>query len=218
MAPRIQISGADGAMDNYIAAISGAGGAAVPGYCPAPDLSCDGLLLCGGKDVQPHLFGQENRGSLAPDPARDAAELALLRAFWPTGKPILGICRGMQLLNIFLGGTLVQDLPDHLRPFHQGQKGDAVHPILADEGSLLHRWYGPVFPVNSHHHQVLDRIGAGLTVTARSEGGCPEAAEHPGRPVLAVQFHPERMSFANRRADTVDGAEIFRWLIAQCGG
>ena len=167
---------------------------------------------------RPHLFGQENRGSLAPDPARDAAELALLRAFWPTGKPILGICRGMQLLNIFLGGTLVQDLPDHLRPFHQGQKGDAIHPILAQEGNLLHRWYGPVFPVNSHHHQVLDRIGAGLTVTARSERGCPEAAEHPGRPVLAVQFHPERMSFANRRADTVDGAEIFRWLIAQCGG
>ena len=174
--PRIQLSCERGASAAYADAVAAAGGLPCPGYAPEPDLSCVGLVLCGGGDLDPDMFGWPQAGGDPPDRERDVAELALFRAFYQAGRPILGICRGMQLLNIFLGGTLVQDLADHLRPFHQGQKGDAIHPILAQEGSLLHRWYGPVFPVNSHHHQVLDRIGAGLTVTARSEGGCTPTA------------------------------------------
>ena len=218
MPPIIQISGAQGAMDRYAAAIQNAGGAARTGYCPQADLSCDGLLLCGGEDVDPAFFGQENRGSMPPDLARDRAELALLAAYWAAGKPILGICRGVQILNIFLGGTLIQDLPDGIRPFHRWKGGDAVHLIRAEEDSLLHRWYGGVFPVNSYHHQALDRLGAGLRATAWSERGVIEAVEHENRPVLGVQFHPERMAFANRREDTVDGEAVFRWFLQQCGG
>ena len=103
----IQISGSMGRMDNYIRAIWKAGGQARAGYCPEPDLTCDGLLLAGGGDIAPERYGQGMEGSLPPDPLRDEAELALFRAFYGAGKPILGICRGHQLINVALGGTLI---------------------------------------------------------------------------------------------------------------
>lgn len=215
-APRIQISGAVNATANYAAAILGAGGIPVAGYAPAPDLTCDGLLLCGGDDIDPSFFGQENCGSEAPDLVRDEAELALFAAFCQAGKPILGICRGMQLINVALGGTLIQDLPPETRIFHRGDPRSKVHPIRAGEGSLLHRLYGPVFPVNSTHHQAVDRLGAGLVPTAWAEAGFVEGYEHESRPILGVQFHPERMSFALRRTDTVDGAPLFTHFIRLC--
>lgn len=211
---KIQISVDRGDKGNYTAAIEGAGGQALAGYCPAPDLSCGGLVLSGGGDIDPARYGQESRGSQPPDPARDAAELALFRAFYEAGKPILGICRGCQLINVALGGTLIQDLSPQCRPFHSGEE-DMVHPIRADKDTLLRRLYGPVFPVNSSHHQAVDRPGQGLRPIAWSESGFPEALDCPTYPLLAVQFHPERMAFANRRSDTVDGAAIFRWFMAR---
>lgn len=213
----IQVSGELGRTDNYCAAIRSAGGEPVAGYCPAPDLHCDGLLLCGGGDVDYALYGQENHGSLPPDRARDRAEFSLFHAFYKAGKPILGICRGGQLINVALGGTLIQDLPPEQRPFHSG-KTDTVHPIRAEEDSILCRLYGPLFPVNSAHHQALGRLGTGLRATAWAEGGFPEAIELPGHSILGVQFHPERMSFGHRRLDTVDGSAIFTWFLGACGG
>ena len=213
----IQVSGELGRTDNYCAAIRGAGGEPVAGYCPTPDLHCDGLLLCGGGDLDCSLYGQEDRGSQPPDRARDQAELALFQAYYEAGKPILGICRGIQLINVALGGTLIQDLPPEQLPFHSG-KADTVHPIRAEEGAILHRLYGPLFPVNSSHHQALDRLGTGLRAAAWAESGFPEAVELPGHSILGVQFHPERMSFGRRRLDTVDGASIFAWFLGACGG
>jgi len=204
-------------MDNYCAAIRGAGGEPVAGYCPAPDLYCAGLLLCGGGDIECSLFGQEDRGSQPPDRKRDQAELALFRAFYEAGRPILGICRGMQLINVALGGTLIQDLPDRQRPFHTG-KTDTVHPLRAEEGTLLCRLYGPVFHVNSSHHQAVDLLGRGLRASAWAESGFAEAIEQPERSILGVQFHPERMSFGHRRLDTVDGTAIFTWFLGACRG
>ena len=102
--PSIQISGQAGRMDNYCRAVRGTGGRPVPGYCPPPDLSCSGLILCGGGDMDPALFGQEDRGSQPPDRRRDQAELELFRAFFQAGRPILAICRGMQVVNVALGG------------------------------------------------------------------------------------------------------------------
>ena len=212
----IQVSGEAGHTDNYCAALRGAGGEPLAGCCPAPDLSCGGLLLCGGGDLESALYGQENRGSQPPDRERDRAELALFRAFFEAGKPILGICRGMQLINVALGGTLIQDLPAEQRPFHGGGKGDRVHPVRALEGSLLHSLYGPVFSVNSSHHQAVDRLGSGLRATAWAESGFAEGVDLPGYPLLGVQFHPERMAFGKRRLDTVDGAAIFAWFVDTC--
>ena len=216
-APRIQISGSPSPLTNYCSAVEQLGGIAVAGYAPQPDLSCDGLLLCGGGDIDPARYGQANQGSQPPDPVRDQAELELFHAFLQAGKPIFGICRGMQLINVALGGTLVQDLPPLVAPFHGGGEADCIHPIRAAESSLLHRLYGCVFPVNSSHHQAVDRLGSGLIATAWGEAGFVEALEHPSLPIFAVQFHPERMSFTRRRADTVDGAPLFAHFFSLCG-
>ena len=202
----------------YEAAVRAAGGVPTSIHCPSSVEGFDALILCGGDDLAPDRYGQEDRGSQPPDLPRDRAELALTEAFLSSGKPILGICRGFQLLNVVLGGTLIQDLGP-LVPFHNrdaGSDADKIHPIQARPGSLLHQWYGPLFPVNSSHHQALDRLGEGLVVTARSESGVAEAVELPGRAVLGVQFHPERMTEDCARPDTVDGAAIFRWLLEQC--
>lgn len=212
----IQVSGEPDGMANYCAALVCLGAVPAAGYCPEPDLRCDGLLLCGGGDLDSALFGQENQGSDPPDHRRDRAELALFQAFFQAGKPILGICRGMQVINVALGGGLIQDLPSASLPFHGRAGRDLVHPVRAEEGSLLHRLYGPVFPVNSTHHQAVGCLGSGLRAIAWAESGFAEAVDYPGRPILGVQFHPERMSFALRRADTVDGAGIFRTFLGWC--
>jgi len=205
-------------MDRYCTAVRALGGDPLAGYCPAPDPSCDGLILCGGGDVESVRFGQEPQGSGPPDRARDEAELELVRAYMGAGKPILGICRGMQLLNVALGGSLIQDLPQAVKPFHGGGERDLVHPVRSLEGSLLHRLYGPNFLVNSIHHQAVDRLGPGLRAIAWSESGFPEAMDLPGKPVLGVQFHPERMAFQQRRMDTVDGAPVIAWFLSACRG
>ena len=104
---RIQISGAQGRTARYEAAVRRAGGQPVVGFCPRPDLTCGGLLLCGGGDLAPAWYGAADRGSGPPDLDRDRSELALVRAYLSAGRPILGICRGLQVLNVALGGTLI---------------------------------------------------------------------------------------------------------------
>ena len=210
MKPNILISTGGGNAANYIAAVEAVGGLAVARYLPWPDLEYDGLLLAGGDDMDPALFGQVDHGSRGIDRARDRAELALLDAFLGAGKPVLAICRGHQVVNVWLGGDLIQDLNSALAPFHGGGEEDRVHSIQAVEGSLLHRLYGPVFPVNSSHHQALGRLGKGLIAAARSEGGVVEAVEHHSLPLISVQFHPERMTGEKARPDAVDGGAIFR--------
>ena len=213
--PTIQLSGSADQMEHYCAAIRAVGGQPLAAYAPTPDLTCAGLVLCGGGDIAPHYFGQENLGSNPPDPVRDEAEWALFQAFFRAGKPILGICRGMQIINVALGGTLIQDLSADVRPFHRGTE-DLFHPIRTAEDSLFRRLLGPQPHVNSSHHQALDRLGEGLRAEAGSEGGIIEAITHRSYPLLAVQFHPERMSFDCRRPDAVDAAPIFRHFISLC--
>lgn len=218
MNPRILISASKGRESlPYEQAVAAAGGIPHAFYCPPTDGSYDGLLLCGGDDVDPGQYGQDNRGSLDMDPARDAAELALIKCYLAEKRPIFAICRGHQLMNVALGGTLVQDLPPNLKIFHTSGEDanyDRVHPVRSAPGSVLHGLYGPVFSVNSHHHQVVDQLGQDLEVTLRSEAGLIEGMEHKNLPVLCVQFHPERMFGGG----TVDGSAMFGWLIRACGG
>ena len=210
--PRIQLSGEAGRMENYIRAVRRSGGEPVPGYAPAPDPSCGGLVLCGGGDLDPGLFGQENRGSHPPDPARDRSELELVRAYLAWGKPVLGICRGMQVLNVALGGTLLQDLGAERNALHRGER-DVFHPIEIAPGSLLERLFGPGCAVNSAHHQGVDRLGQELLLTAWAPDGTAEGLEHSRLPAVGVQFHPERLP-AGAQAHPGDG--LFRWLIEAC--
>ena len=217
MKPRILISGSNGNRDNYINAVVGAGGEAYDFYLPPLDGSYDALLLAGGEDVHPSRFGQENTASGEMDLARDEAEFALFQLYLEQKKPILGICRGHQLINIALGGDLLQDIGDPLHLFHtRGDlPDDRIHPVHTCEGSFLYSYYGEAFPTNSSHHQVVNKVGDGLKAVAWSESGLIEALEHTSLPIRCVQWHPERMSYAKRRPDTVDGSPIFDWLIAE---
>ena len=187
---KILISTGGGDPAHYERAVAVAGGWPCPAYLPEPDAApYGGLILAGGGDMDPARFGQPDLGSRGIDPARDRAELALLDAFLEAGRPVLGICRGHQVANVWAGGDLIQDLGEKLVPFHQGEE-DMVHPVRAEPDSLMERLYGQVFQVNSNHHQGIGRVGQGLRVIARSEGGVAEAMEHQTLPLLCVQSHP----------------------------
>jgi len=201
--------------EHYMRAVEACGAIPVPKYIPDEDVDYDGLILCGGNDISPEYYGEALNGSVNIDVARDSAEFALTKKFLQTGKPILGICRGMQLLNVALGGSLVQHLPctekhraENLQP--------AYHPLTAEKGCALGRMYGERFAVNSIHHQAVDKIGQGLRITLRSDEGVVEGYEHVEKPYLGVQFHPERMCLDLKTADTVDGLEVFRYFIELC--
>ena len=165
-------------------------------------LSCDGLLLPGGPDVEPSLYGQERSEKCGKaNPLRDALETELLKAFLPTGKPIFGVCRGIQILNVFCGGTLHQDIRDVQKCRHRDRLccRFGSHKIRVEEGSVLRTLLGETeVLVNSLHHQAVDRPGDGLRICAVSEDGIAEAAELTGHPFcLSVQWHPEMMADRN---------------------
>ena len=156
-------------------------------------------MLCGGGDLDPAWFGQEDRGSHPPDPRRDEAELALVRTWLSWGRPILGICRGMQVISVALGGTLFQDLGAERAALHQGEE-DVFHPIRTAPGSLLESLFGESALVNSAHHQGVDQLGEGLVPAAWAPDGTLEGLEHRSLPVVGVQFHPERLPTAGETA------------------
>lgn len=218
MKPRILVSASEGSWENYAQAIIASGGEPTGGYCPVVNIDFDGLLLCGGGDIAPARFGQEHHGSQPPDLARDAAEFALAESFLRVGKPILGICRGHQIINVALGGTLLQDIGNHLRPFHSrgDEPNDRIHIVCSRPTSLFQRLYGNIFSVNSSHHQALEAMGSELIPTLWSESGIVEGMEHSSLPVFSVQFHPERMTGQHIRPDTVNGKAIFDHFISLC--
>ena len=162
-------------------------------------LTCDGLLLPGGGDMDPKFYGQARSPACGePNLLRDAAEPLLLRAFLAADKPVLGICRGIQVMNAALGGDLYQDI----KPFEHLPHNDhwaKVHTVTVRRGTLLSRILGQdTVLVNSQHHQAVDRVAPGFTLAALSEDGIVEAIEKPdARFCLGVQWHPEWLSDAD---------------------
>lgn len=162
-------------------------------------LTCDGLLLPGGGDMDPKFYGQARIPACGePNLLRDAAEPLLLRAFLAADKPVLGICRGIQVMNAVLGGGLYQDIKPFEHLPHNGHWAK-VHTVTVRRGTLLSRILGQdTVLVNSQHHQAVDRVAPGFTLAALSEDGIVEAIEKPdARFCLGVQWHPEWLSDAD---------------------
>jgi len=176
---------------------------------------CDGLLLTGGEDLNPKLMGEEKlNASVRWDDIRDEFELALFKAFVQRGKPIFGICRGFQVINVALNGDLYQDLVEQMGLVHMNI--DIRHNITTKEGSLLRRLFGESFRVNSTHHQAVRKLGEGLEGTAWSVEGICEAYEHTSMPIFGTQFHPERLTNIMWDERTPDFAPLFEHFIKLC--
>jgi gamma-glutamyl-gamma-aminobutyrate hydrolase PuuD len=193
---------------NYVDQVAAAGGAPVL-LPPVPGIEAavprlDGLIISGGPDIEPARYG-EPPGPLTTvvRPGRDAAELAMLGAALDAGVPVLGICRGMQLMNVALGGTLIQHLPDVVGHDEHSPTPGAMgeHEVTVAPATRLARILGAgAHVVPTHHHQGVDRLAARLTATAWAPDGTIEAVElgqaDPADPaetpfVLGVQWHPE---------------------------
>ena len=181
----VYIRGEASQYDNYRRAVEAAGGTVRFGGTPK---GCGALLLPGGGDVEPWRYGRGNTASRGLEPERDTAELMLLERFIAAGKPVLGICRGIQIINVFFGGTLCQDLPCHAAT--DGK--DRFHTVCTVRSPLL-PVCGPVCRVNSAHHQAVDALGRGLRAIQWAEDGTVEALCHDCLPIWGVQWHPERL-------------------------
>jgi putative glutamine amidotransferase len=184
----------------YVRAIEAAGGRALlvpPSVDGIPETldALDGLLFTGGSDLDPELYGQDAHAETNDIvPQRDSAEIALLRAALERDLPVLAVCRGSQVLNVALGGDLVQHLPDVVGDEkHKHTPGVfADHDVDVVPGTRVQQILGDRAPVKSHHHQGYGRLGEGLREAARAEDGTVEALEDPSRRfALGVLWHPE---------------------------
>ena len=170
----------------------------------------DGLILPGGGDIDPRLFGQLNKGTRFFNPMLDRLQMAILNAFILDKKPVLGICKGMQIINIYFGGDMIQHLENSKEHEYIGK--DQLHETVAEKDSFLEKLYGERFAVNSAHHQGVDSPGRGIEYIQFAPDGVVEGLKHSYLPVLGVQWHPERLCFDHKREDAVNGAVLLEYF------
>ncbi|MGH1489650.1 MAG: gamma-glutamyl-gamma-aminobutyrate hydrolase family protein [Acidimicrobiales bacterium] len=200
---------------DYARAVLAAGG--LPVHLPMDADPTDylgqihGVLLSGGADIAPEMYGQEPDGQGGYEPERDALELTLLAGAIDQDLPVLGICRGLQMINVHAGGTLHQHVPEHAR--YDVAPHAKTHEVTFESETRLSLLYGgstdsspSARMVNSLHHQTIDELGHGLKVSARGDDGVIEGLELPGQDLLAVQWHPEML---------LEPEPVFDWLISQ---
>lgn len=221
--------------ETYLDSITTAGGLPVVLPCaPSPKViteyvrRCDGVMITGGDDIQPELYYPDVPAALRKtvgrnDPVRDLLETLIVREAFAQQKPLLAICRGHQILNITLGGTLYVDIPTQVKTdinhSRLKQKDRVVHQVFLEENSLIRRVFGKgTIEVNSSHHQAVDKVAKPLRVTGRAPDGVIEVLEL--RPedaglmpyLLGVQFHPERLT-----RGYPEFLELFRSFTEACG-
>lgn len=177
----------------------------------------DGLIITGGVDVDPSLYGQENTDSKNCNLRRDKFEIALMKEAIKRKTPLLGICRGMQLMNVLYGGSLHQEIRVNVQNSRKHTRNkdwsETVHPVELQGGSILEKIFsGGQGQVNSSHHQAVAVEGEGLTIFGRSDDGVIETIGVKGNPrILGVQWHPERMS------EDETQLRLIKWFVAEAG-
>lgn len=198
--------------DDYVQAVIRGGG--VPIIIPVGadvevlEAQCgivDGFIFTGGVDIDPIHYGEEvmlKNGEI--DPRRDAFDLKLMEFAMASGKPILGICRGMQLLNVFNGGDLYQDLSlkesSVIKHNQEKHPESAIHQVSFMHNSILHGLFGDHYRTNSFHHQAVKEVAKGFQMVAMSRDGILEAMEKDGGQfVIGVQWHPEMMAATDEK-------------------
>ncbi|WP_062998470.1 gamma-glutamyl-gamma-aminobutyrate hydrolase family protein [Nocardia mikamii] len=222
----------DAFMSDFSDRIARAGGIPVllP-YDADPVAAChwlSGVVITGGQDVHPGCWGGDlsvvraidaRSDPMVHDPERDAYESALVRAAIESDTPVLGVCRGLQILNVARGGTLIPDLPagpvQHLSERSALTDGGPDHVVSFQPGSIAQALFGDHAVTNSWHHQAVDECGDGLVVTGRTVDGVVESIELPGAPVLGVQWHPEWMERDDRALSWVVGAAAERLCVGR---
>lgn len=211
MRPRILIAGKPDKVKNYMQALDAVGAEGVELFeCTWKEaVSFSGLLLPGGGDIAPELFGQINQGSVNIDETLDRIQFKVLDEYCKKKKPVLGICKGIQLINVYFGGTILQHLSTAHN--HRDCDGDQYHMTIATKDSLLTSIYGLRFSVNSAHHQGIGYLGAGLEAIQFAEDRVVEGIVHKELPIIGVQWHPERI--LGKREDVCDGGRLLEFWI-----
>lgn len=206
---------------NYITAVGASGFTSIVNGGGDPKIFADiadCVLFTGGGDLNPALYGEEVNGSVRVEDDIDEIELALFDAFYKAGKPIFGICRGIQLINVAMGGSLVQDIPTQVtlgahKPVYA--KETRYHSVHAE--GFVKDLFGEDITVNSYHHQSVKALGSGLRAVAYTDEGVIEAIQHESKPIYAVQWHPERM-LADEDHEGPDMKPYFDFMLRAVAG
>ena len=185
---------------------------------PGEVISCDALILPGGGDITPAFFGEKNKGSRTVDTELDILQFQALDIAIAAGIPVIGICKGMQVINVAFGGTITQDMPEDC--LHSSPSGDVFHDTIMVDDSRLFKYFPAKMRVNSAHHQRIGRLGQHLKIIqVCPDDGCPEALEHDELPILGLQWHPD-FNLCNLEQGTDDPPQHLCGLIVhflQCG-
>lgn len=177
---------------------------------PVEIAGCSALLLPGGGDITPAFFGEQNRGSKNINTKLDILQLQALDLAVKNKLPVLGICKGLQIINVGFGGTIIQDMPT--ADLHKYADGDQYHSTVIARDSWLYGLYGAGCTVNSAHHQSIGRLGNGLkAVQFCPDDGCIEAIAHCTLPILGVQWHPERI---DEEKSMLSGQKILSYFVS----
>lgn len=179
-----------------------------------PDVAeYDALLLPGGGDIDPKLFGQLPCGTKSFHPELDRIQLQILKAFARYRKPILGICKGMQLINIAFGGDMIQHLPT--ASLHEYKEKDQLHLVKNEKDSFFYQLYGEQMLVNSAHHQGVGIPGKEIRYIQQAQDGVIEGLCHTFLPILGTQWHPERLSTEVCRGDSSEGKVVLEKMMQE---
>jgi putative glutamine amidotransferase len=207
--------------ENYVNAILRAGGVPVlsaHGDADTYARIADGVLFSGGSDINPIHYGEKPyKEDCHYMDDRDEMELAICKSFYELKKPMLGVCRGIQTINVALGGTLVQDIPSMVELSAHSQRlfDKPAHYVKSTPGSKMRELFGEEFIVNTHHHQSVKDCAPGLRATVLTDEGVIEAVEHESLPIIAAQWHPERM-IGEENFEMENMMPLFEYFVELC--